>query len=120
MCLIAREIERAGIPTLCLSSAWDVTFAVRPPRAVFVNFPLNHEAGKAGEAPLQRRILLDAFRAFEALWAPGQLLTLPHVWDPADRSWEEFDYGPGQVGYGVGQSVQEGYEERRLRRAGPP
>jgi len=30
--LIAREVEQAGIPTLCLSSAWDITFAVRPPR----------------------------------------------------------------------------------------
>lgn len=118
MGLIAREIERAGIPTLCMSSAWDVTFAVRPPRAVFVNFPLNHETGKAGEAPLQRRILLDAFKAFETLWAPGQILTLPYVWDPADRGWEDVDYGPGVAGYGVGRPVQEGYEEHALRRAG--
>ncbi len=102
-----------------MSSAWDVTFAVRPPRSVFINFPLNHETGKANDPALQRRILLDAFRAFEMLWAPGMILTLPYVWDPNNRHWEEVDYGPEAVGYGVGQSVQEGYEESRLKRAGP-
>lgn len=116
--LIAREIERAGIPTLCMSSAWDITFAVRPPRAVFVNFPLNHETGKRDDAPLQRRILLDAFRAFETLWEPGQMLTLPYVWDPHDRSWEETDFGPEAELYGTGTSLQEGFAERTLRRAG--
>jgi hypothetical protein len=115
--LIAREIERAGIPTLCMSSAWDITFAVRPPRAVFVNFPLNHQTGKAGDAPLQRRILLDALRAFEMLWAPGQMLVLSYVWDPADRSWEDTDYGPAFVPYGVGTPLQQGYSEHALRRA---
>ena len=116
--LIAREIEKAGIPTLCITSAWDITFAVRPPRAVFVNFPLNHETGKANEPKLQRRILLDALKAFETLWAPGQMLSLPYVWDPDDRSWEEKDFGPGFELYGVGKSVQDGYAERALGRAG--
>lgn len=116
--LVAREIERAGIPTLCMSSAFDITFTVRPPRGVFVNFPLNHQTGKPDDAPLQRRILLDAFRAFETLWAPGQILTLPYVWDPDDRSWEDTDFGPGVELYGTGTSMQEGYAERTLRRAG--
>ncbi len=117
MGLIAREIEKAGIPTLCMTSAWDIAFAVRPPRAVFVNFPLNHETGKANEPQLQRRILLDALRAFETLWAPGQMLSLPYVWDPNDRAWEEKDFGPGFELYGVGAAMQEGYAERALRRA---
>src|SRR3990167_7517509 len=100
-----------------MSSAWDVTFAVRPPRAVFVNFPLNHQTGKAGDPPLQRRILLDALRAFELFWAPGQMLSLPDVWDAADSSWEDTDYGRDFVPYGIGTPLQEGYAERALRRA---
>jgi hypothetical protein len=118
--LIAREIEKAGIPTMCMSSAWDVTFAVRPPRAVFVNFPLNHETGKANDAPLQKRILLDALRAFETLWTPGQILTLPYVWDAADRTWEDKDFGPGFELYGVGSPVQAAFAERALNRSQPP
>jgi hypothetical protein len=56
-----------------MSSAWDVTFSVRPPRAVFLDFPLNHQTGKADEPELQRRILLDALRAFERAPAgPGR------------------------------------------------
>ena len=100
-----------------MSSAWDVTHAVRPPRAVFVNSPLTHETGKPNDPALQRSILLDAFRAFETLWAPGQVLTLPYVWDPADRSWEDTDFGPGVELYGVGASMQQGFGERTLGRA---
>lgn len=118
MGLIAREIEAAGIPTLSMSSAWDITFAVRPPRSVFVNFPLNHETGKPDQPGLQRRILLDAFRAFETMWAPGQILCLPYVWDPADRQWEDKDFGPGFELYGVGSAIQGGFVERTLGRAG--
>src|SRR5262249_33547877 len=115
--LTAREIEKAGIPTLCMSSAWDVTFAVRPPRAVFLNFPLNHETGKAGEPALQRRILLDAFQAFERLWAPGQMLTLPYGWDPQDAPGEARDLGPEFEPYGVGKSAQGDFGERTLDRS---
>jgi len=115
--LIAREVERAGIPTLSMSSAWDITFAVRPPRAVFVDFPLNHQTGKVNDPPLQRRILLDALQAFERLWAPGQMLSLPYVWDAEDRGWEEKDFGPDFELYGVGKAMQDGYGERTLGRA---
>lgn len=100
-----------------MSSAWDITFAVRPPRSVFVNFPLNHQTGKADDPQLQRRILLDALRAFEVLWAPGMMLTLPYVWDPKDPSWEETDWGHGFEPYGVGDAMQEGFQERKLDRA---
>jgi hypothetical protein len=104
-----------------MTSAYDITEAVRPPRAVFLNFPLNHQTGKADDVPLQRRILLDAFRAFETLWAPGQILTLPYVWDPNDRSWEDKDFGPDFELYGVGTPMkgQAAFPERALRRAEP-
>jgi len=61
--------------------------------------------------------LLDAFKAFETLWAPGQILTLPYVWDPSDRGWEDKDFGPGFELYGVGKAMQDGYGERALGRA---
>ncbi|MBI4638205.1 MAG: hypothetical protein HY727_17855 [Candidatus Rokubacteria bacterium] len=100
-----------------MSSAWDITFAVRPPRAVFLNFPLNHQTGKPHDPPLQRRILLDALRAFETLWEPGQILSLPYVWDPDDHAWEDRDFGPDFELYGVGKAVQTGFAERPLGRA---
>ena len=100
-----------------MSSAWDLTFEVRPPRAVFVNFPLNHQTGKANEPALGRRILLDALRAFETLWAPGQMLTLPYVWDAGDRAWEATDWGPDFESYGSTGTSLQGTPERVLNRS---
>jgi len=100
-----------------MSSAWDITFAVRPPRAVFLNFPLNHETGKVNDPELQRHILRDAFQAFERLWAPGQMISLPYVWDPNDSTWEAKDFGPDFEPFGVGKSAQDDFAERMLGRS---
>jgi len=93
--LIARVVEEAGIPTLCMTSAMDITQAVKPPRAVFVNFPLGHQTGKPNQPDLQRSIVKDAMRAFETIDRPGTIVELPYVWDPNDRSWETRDYTKG-------------------------
>ena len=88
-------VEAAGIPTLCMTSALDITQAVNPPRAVFVNFPLGHQTGKANQPELQRQIVRDAMRAFETIEKPGTIVELPYVWDAGDRRWEETDYTRG-------------------------
>ncbi len=85
-------VEAAGIPTLCMTSALDITQAVNPPRAVFVNFPLGHQTGKPHQPDLQRQIVREALRAFETIDQPGTIVTLPYVWDPDDRQWEVTDY----------------------------
>jgi hypothetical protein len=85
-------VEAAGIPTLCMTSALDITQAVNPPRAVFVNFPLGHQTGKPHQPDLQRQIVREALRAFETVDQPGTIVTLPYVWDPDDRQWEVTDY----------------------------
>jgi hypothetical protein len=93
--LIARVVEEAGIPTLCMTSALDITQAVKPPRAVFLNFPLGHQTGKPNQPELQRQIVKDAMRAFETITVPGTIVQLPYVWDANDRSWEQRDYTKG-------------------------
>jgi hypothetical protein len=85
-------VEAAGIPTLCMTSALDITRAVNPPRAVFVNFPLGHQTGKPHQPDLQRQIVQDALHAFETIARPGTIVELPFVWDPNDRNWEATDY----------------------------
>lgn len=85
-------VEAAGIPTLCMTSALDITRSVNPPRAVFLNFPLGHQTGKPHDSELQRRIVRDAMRAFETIVRPGTIVELPYVWDPNDRGWEATDY----------------------------
>ena len=80
-----------------MTSALDITQAVKPPRAVFVNFPLGHQTGKPHEPELQRSIVRDAFQALEAMTVPGTIVTLPYVWDENDSSWEDRDYRPGYL-----------------------
>jgi hypothetical protein len=78
-----------------MTSAIDITRSVKPPRAVFLNFPLGHQTGPPDRPDLQRRIVTDAMRAFETITEAGTIVELPYVWDASDRSWEERDYTKG-------------------------
>ena len=80
-----------------MTSAFDITQAVKPPRSVFVNFPLGHQTGKPGEPELQRSIVRDAFHALETITTPGTIIGLPYVWDPHDDTWEDGEYRPGYL-----------------------
>lgn len=88
-------VEEAGIPTLCMTSALDITQSVKAPRAVFVNFPLGHQTGRPNDPAIQRAIVRDAMRAFESISTPGEIVRLPYVWDRRDASWETRDYTKG-------------------------
>lgn len=80
-----------------MTSALDITRAVRPPRSVFINFPLGHQTGKPNDPALQRAIVLDALAAAGSISVPGEVVTLPYVWDEQDDSWEETDYRKGYL-----------------------
>ncbi len=66
----------------------DITRLVKPPRSVFVNFPLGHQTGKKFEPDLQKSILRDALNALHTIVEPGTILELPYKW-AEDDSWEE-------------------------------
>jgi hypothetical protein len=114
--LIAREVEAAGIPTLCMTSAYDITQAVNLPRAVFVNYPLGHQTGKPDDPENQRAIIRDALAAFETISKPGTIVELPYVWDANDRRWEETDYTPGFLPPRPKKAVADLVEQERRRR----
>jgi hypothetical protein len=83
--LIARAIEEAGIPTTSLSSAYDLTALVKPPRSFFVNYPLGHTAGKPFDRENQMAILKSALGRAGEVTVPGTIMELPLVWD--DQTW---------------------------------
>lgn len=85
MGLIARQIEAAGIPTLCMGSAIDILMSVHPPRAAFLDFPLGHTTGKPHEPEQQREILVQALDAFTTLTEPGLVKHLPFRWSEQDE-----------------------------------
>ena len=94
MGLVARHLEAAGIPTLCMTSALDITNAMRPPRAAFLDYPLGYTTGKPREAELQRRIMVDALDAFTTMSSPGTVKKLPFRWSE-DESWKERAFAGG-------------------------
>jgi len=82
--LIARQAEAAGISTLCMTSALDITRAGEPPRAAFLDYPLGHTTGKPHQPELQREILVQALEGFTSLTTPGSIKMLPFRWSEAD------------------------------------
>jgi hypothetical protein len=73
-------VEEAGIPTVLVSTGRDLTWQVRPPRSVFVNFPMGNPFGRAHDAAMQERILRDALQLAETASEGGVLVDLPYDW----------------------------------------
>ena len=80
-----------------MSSAYSITAAVRPPRAVYLDFPLGHTAGKPHDEALQRRILRDTLDALVTIDTPGTVRWLPYRWSE-DDTWKDFVMRPGPGG----------------------
>ncbi|SNR53596.1 hypothetical protein SAMN06272737_111113 [Blastococcus mobilis] len=90
--LIARHLEAAGLPTVTLSSARTITAAVRPPRSVFVDFPLGHTAGPPGDPAAQAAVVSAALDCLETAAKPGTIVDLDLTW-PGGPGWKREDAG---------------------------
>jgi hypothetical protein len=84
------------VPTLAMTSAWDITAAVAPPRSAFLHYPLGHQTGKPGDLRGQIAIVRAALEAAWTIEGPGEIVRLPFHWDVAgDEGWEARAYAPG-------------------------
>ncbi len=79
MGLVQRAIEEAGIPTISVTMAPELTRRVRVPRAAAVAFPLGHPFGFPGEAFRQREILARLLRLAKDIREPGTIVDLGDV-----------------------------------------
>jgi D-proline reductase (dithiol) PrdB len=88
--LIARALEKRGMPTVMTSCLWERIHEYKPPRVGYLDFPMGCPAGKPNEPELQRQVLTAALRAaydFQDSWG---LAELPFSWDPGrSRAWED-------------------------------
>jgi D-proline reductase (dithiol) PrdB len=84
--LMARVLEREGLPTVCLTGARDITERIRPPRSAFLNFPLGNSAGAPGDPRGQREVLRAALQTVEYRLPAGTTVDLPFEWP--DPNWE--------------------------------
>lgn len=88
MGLVARTLEKAGFPTICLTAARSITESVNPPRSAFVDMPLGYTAGRPHEPEFQRDLLRKVFKAVENMDSPGSILDLDVTWSD-DPSWKD-------------------------------
>ena len=88
MGLVARTLEKAGFPTICLTAARSITESVNPPRAAFVDMPLGYTVGRPHEPEFQRDLLRKVFKAVENMDSPGSILDLDVTWSD-DPSWKD-------------------------------
>ena len=87
MCLVARHLERAGIPTVILGSALDIVEHCGAPRHAFTDFPLGNPCGKPYDADMQRDIVRAAVSLLEQAAGPRALIRSPFAWGSDD--WRE-------------------------------
>ncbi|MDH3644753.1 MAG: hypothetical protein OES38_21785 [Gammaproteobacteria bacterium] len=74
---------------MCISTGRDLTEQVRPPRSLFVNFPMGNAFGKPFDDDMQLSILRAALDLAESATEPGVLVDLDYVWP------EPFEFRPG-------------------------
>jgi len=54
---------------------------VKPPRSLFVHFPLGHQFGRPHDVELQTRILKDALSVLATASTPGDIADFSDEWD---------------------------------------
>lgn len=69
--IVAREIERQGIPTMLISADRIATDKIRPPRAAYYDGELGSTVGKPNWKQYQLRVLDEALRWIETLDQPA-------------------------------------------------
>ena len=53
---------------------------MRPPRSVFVKWPMGHPLGEPGRADQQMAVIKAAFKLLVSAITPGTIVDLPYRW----------------------------------------
>jgi hypothetical protein len=96
--VLARLVERAGIPTVVVTMMPDVAQWLLAPRVVGVEFPFGHSFGMAGDDRTHRRVLETAVTVLAGATAPGTRIDLDIEWPvsrgEAYKSWQPAEPSP--------------------------
>jgi CTP:molybdopterin cytidylyltransferase MocA len=96
--VLARWIERAGIPTVVVTMMPAVAEERVAPRVVGVEFPFGHAFGMPGDKPMQRVVLELALRVLAGASAPGVRVDVDVEWPvplrEAYRAWQPKEASP--------------------------
>lgn len=87
MGVLARAVERCGLPTVCSTNARDITGLVKPPRSGFLNFPLGNSVGAPRDPAQQRAVCRDILSLAGRCEPAGMIVDLPYAWP--DPGWAQ-------------------------------
>ena len=88
--MVCRVAEEAGIATVCVSTGRDLTAQVRPPRSLFVNYPMGNNFGAPHDVEQQLTILRRALAMIHETETGGTLIDFEDEWPTP------FEYFTGQ------------------------
>ena len=80
MGLIARALEEAGISTVCVVMRKETAQNVKPPRTLFVRFPMGAPLGPAKDVQTHQEVLRQALEVLETAREPGTIVDSPLQW----------------------------------------
>ena len=88
MGLISHQLETAGIATVGISTAKDITQAVRMPRAAFLDFPQGYTTGKTHDASLTVEILKSSLQLIDSAISET-FIDLAFSWSNNNDEWKD-------------------------------
>jgi hypothetical protein len=86
--LVARYLERNGIPTIVMGAAKDIVEHAGVPRFLFSDFPLGNSCGKPHEPDTQAFTLDLALKVLESAIGPRTTVQSPLRWNE-DGDWKQ-------------------------------
>jgi len=86
--LVARYLERNGIPTVVMGAAKDIVEHAGVPRFLFSDFPLGNSCGKPHEPDTQAFTLDLALKVLESAIGPRTTVQSPLRWNE-DGDWKQ-------------------------------
>ena len=73
-----RAIEKAGVPTICVTALPPVSRQNGTTRAAAPLVPMGANAGAPHDVAMQRGITIDALKLIETIETPGKIVPLPY------------------------------------------
>jgi D-proline reductase (dithiol) PrdB len=94
--LVARVIEAAGIPTVCLNMIWPYQRVIGMPRVAAIEHPFGRPYGDVADNATQSAVLRAGLSVFEVAKQAGHIEHLPFRWheDPKDTRWHPAEPSP--------------------------
>jgi hypothetical protein len=83
VCVVARELENRGFPTVAVSLLPELSEIVGAPRTLTVHFPFGAPCGNPGHGKLHRGVLLEAAEMLVDAKEPGEMRASQYAWRKA-------------------------------------